>query len=481
MAAEERESFVFEARPTQVRWLVFVLIGLASWLLYLHRYAWGVIKPAFRKENPDLTDTEIGWLDSAFLATYAPGQIPGGLAGDLLGARAVLALSVLGWSLTLAALAGVLGFWLLFGVRAAFGLGQAGAYPAISQVTRRWFPPGVRTSVQGAVTALGRVGGACAPPLIAAFLMAGLGLSWQTALLVIALPGLLLALAFLVLFRNSPRQHPWTNEAEQEVIEADPSRKGEQGASATRESSLRSPTLPARQEETAITEEALRSLTLPARQDPVPRLSLRLTGPAGLSLAMLLVYSFFSTFADMLYVNWIPTFLVEGKGLTLAEMGWFAPLPLLGGAAGGLVGGALNDVLLRRTGRPRWVRSGIACVGKSLAAVLLLASLAVPDGRWVMVLLLACKFFGDWSLSTQWGAITDMAGKNSATLFGVVNAVGSLGGFVAGPLLGQFKQRYGWDGLFLSVVAAYGAAALAWLFIDCTRRLGGAETDRTIA
>jgi MFS family permease len=417
-----------------VRWLVFVLIGLASWLLYLHRYAWGVIRPAFRKENPDLTDTEMGWLDSAFLATYAPGQIPGGLAGDLLGARAVLALSVLGWSLTLAALATVAGFWLLFGTRAAFGLGQAGAYPAVSQVTRCWFPPAVRTSVQGTVTALGRVGGACAPPLIATLLMAGLGLSWQRALLVIALPGVLLSVAFLVLFRNGPREHPWTNETEQELIDA-----GRKDVA---------PVLPG------------------------PRPSLRLTGPAGVSLAMLLVYSFFSTFADMLYVNWIPTFLVEGKELSLAEMGWFAPLPLLGGAAGGVVGGALNDVLLRRTGRPRWVRSGIACTGKSLAAVLLLASLAVPDGRWVMVLLLACKFFGDWSLSTQWGAITDMAGKGSATLFGVVNAVGSVGGFVAGPLLGHLKQKHGWDGLFLGVVVAYALAAGAWLFIDCTRRLG---------
>ena len=53
-------------RPTQVRWLIFSLAGAVSWLLYLHRYSWGVIKPAFRRENPGLTDTEVGWLDSAF-------------------------------------------------------------------------------------------------------------------------------------------------------------------------------------------------------------------------------------------------------------------------------------------------------------------------------------------------------------------------------------------------------------------------------
>jgi sugar phosphate permease len=442
-----------DAAPTRGRWLVFALIGSASWLLYLHRYAWGVVKPAFRAENPDLTDTEVGWLDSAFLATYGVGQVPGGLAGDLLGPRAVLALSVLGWSLTVAALAWTSGFWLLFSVRAAFGVGQAGAYPAVSKVTRNWFPPEVRTSVQGVVTALGRVGGACAPPLVAAVLMAGLGLSWRDALVVIALPGVLLALAFLVVFRNTPDEDLRINRAEWKPVEAT------------------APEVPS--EQVAIRDTVSTSIPT-AHQIPMApprRPSLRLDGRAGASLAMLLTYAFFSTFADMLYVFWIPSFLVEGKGLSNTAMGWFAPLPLLGGAVGGMVGGTLNDVLLTRTGRPRWVRSGIAFTGKFLATVLLLCSLAVPDGRWVMVLLLACKFFGDWSLSTQWGAITDMGGKGAATVFGVVNAVGSLGGFVAGPVLGYLKQRHGWEGLFLGVGVAYLLAALAWLFIDCTRRV----------
>src|SRR2546421_12792056 len=87
------------ARPTCVRWLIFVLACAASWLLYLHRYAWGIIKPAFREQFPDLSDVEIGWLDSAFLATYAVGQIPGGMAGDLFGPRTTLSIMAVGWSL----------------------------------------------------------------------------------------------------------------------------------------------------------------------------------------------------------------------------------------------------------------------------------------------------------------------------------------------------------------------------------------------
>src|SRR5262249_52966643 len=65
-------------RPTRVRWVIFTLSCVTSWLLYLHRYSWGVIKPAFREEHPEYSDTDIGWLDSAFNATYAVGQVPGG-------------------------------------------------------------------------------------------------------------------------------------------------------------------------------------------------------------------------------------------------------------------------------------------------------------------------------------------------------------------------------------------------------------------
>src|SRR5262249_3596703 len=72
-------------RPTRVRWLVFALACAASWLLYLHRYAWGVVRPSLKAEDPELTDLDLGWLDSLFNLTYALGQVPGGLAGDLRG------------------------------------------------------------------------------------------------------------------------------------------------------------------------------------------------------------------------------------------------------------------------------------------------------------------------------------------------------------------------------------------------------------
>lgn len=417
-------------RPTRVRWLIFVLACASSWLLYLHRYSWGLIKPAFRAET-GLSDTELGWLDSAFNAAYGFGQVPGGLAGDWWGPRAILAAITLLWSGAMVGVAWTIGFWQLVGMRVAFGLTQAGAYPILNKVTRNWVPFGIRTSAQGMVASMGRIGGACAPLIFATLLLGIVGLSWRTALLVLACPGVILAALLWYILRNSPREHPWANAAEAELVDGN--------------------------------------------QPPSPsagqKVALHLA-PANLfSLAMMLLYAFASTFQDQLYVYWIPMFLKEGRGLDDTLMGLFTPLPLIGGAIGGILGGVLNDVLIRKTGRRRWVRSGIGCTGKFLAAGLVLLSVQMADGRLAMVVLLAARFFGDWSLPTQWGAITDMSGRAAATVFGLVNMVGAAGGFAAGPILGYLKQHHGWEGLFLGVVAMCLLASVSWLFIDCTRRL----------
>jgi sugar phosphate permease len=428
-------------RPTRVRWLIFGLACTASWLLYVHRYSWGILKPAFRDDYPQFTNEDVGWLDSAFLITYAIGQMPGGMAGDRFGPRATVGIMVFAWSLASVAVAWVSGFWPLVGARAAFGLAQAGAYPVLNKMTRTWFPLATRTAVQGVVTAMGRVGAACAPVIIATFLLAEWDLSWQAALFVLSVPGILLALVWSLVVRDSPRAHPWTNAAEQALLDHDGQAP-----------------MPALAKEAVAVHAAHRP-------------PLQLTAASLASLAMMLVYAFTSTFQDQFYVYWLPSFLREGKHLDNRTMGLFTPLPLLGGAVGGMVGGVLNDVLIRAWGNRRWARVAVAFTGKFTAAALVLVSMTVDDGRWVMVVLLAARVFSDWSLPTQWGAITDMGGRAAGTLFGLVNTVGVLGGFVANPVFGALRDAYDWEGQFVGVAAMCALAAMSWLFIDCTRRL----------
>jgi sugar phosphate permease len=83
----------------------------------------------------------------------------------------------------------------------------------------------------------------------------------------------------------------------------------------------------------------------------------------------------------------------------------------------------------------------------------------------------AARVFNDWSLPTQWAAVTDMGGRAAATLFGIVNTAGAIGGVAAGPIFGYLKQEYGYDGIFYGVAFMCTLAALTWLFIDCEKKL----------
>ena len=261
--------------------------------------------------------------------------------------------------------------------------------------------------------------------------MGWFGLGWRAALIWIAAAGILFAVVFRRLFRDSPGQHPWANEAEKHLIEA-----GEPSPSTTS--------------------------TIKTRFD---------FGTANVvSFSALLVAMFSSAFADILYVYWIPLFLQEDKGLDKSAMGIFASLPLWTSAVGGVVGGVLNDLLIRLRGR-RFARSAVGFTGKFMAAVLVVCSFGVDDGRWIMVVLAGAKFFTDWSQPTMWGTCTDIGGAATGRAFGTVNMVGSFGAFAAGPVLGSIKENFGWGPLFWTIAGAYVISAVCWLVVDATRQM----------
>jgi sugar phosphate permease len=415
-------------RPSRVRWLIFALSCGISGLLYVHRYAWGIVKPAVKQET-GWSDITLGWLDSATSATYAACQVPGGLASDLLGPRRVLAAIILLWSVCLAWIGAARGLPAMIAARLCFGGAQAAAYPALAKVSRSWFPLSIRTTVQGSISASGRIGGACAALVVGTLLMGVLGLDWRQALWTISGLGLLFSATFWLLFRNAPAQHPGCNQAERDLVPAD----------------------------------------LPAVQGARPELIK--TAANAFNFGVFLLHGFTSTFVDMLYQNWVPLFLREEYRLGMKEVGMFTMLPLLGGALGGVCGGALNDAAIRLSGNRRWSRSAVGLSGKVISAGLLAASVSLGDGRLVMAVLFFCKFFTDWSQPTQWATVTDISGRASGTVFGVVNTVGASAGFLAGPLIGYLIQSYGWSRLFYIMAGIYVVSGMCWLFIDCTRPL----------
>jgi nitrate/nitrite transporter NarK len=209
---------------------------------------------------------------------------------------------------------------------------------------------------------------------------------------------------------------------------------------------------------------------------------LRETRPRSLvNLLVLNLQSILSTAADNIFSNWIPMFLVAVHGLNYTKMGLISALPLLGGAIGGVVGGFLNDWLIRATGNRRWSRTGVGLAGKGIAGAVMLIALLFYDSPYVFcAMLFFVKFFADTALTTTWGSVTDIGGRASATVFAFNNSVAGVGSFFAPLLYGWIadQKEWGWPIVFATAAGIYFACALSWLLFDCTIPVIGKREEK---
>jgi hypothetical protein len=120
----------------------------------------------------------------------------------------------------------------------------------------------------------------------------------------------------------------------------------------------------------------------------------------------------------------------------------------------------------------------VGLAGKGSAAVLLGIALVFYGNPIVFALMLiGVKFCADVSLATRWGAVTDIGGRVTATVFATVNAVGIGGPIVGSVVYGRvipqtaagMADAAGWMHVFLIVIAMYVLCALSWLLVNCAR------------
>ena len=157
-------------RPTGVRHVIVFLLTLMSVLLYLDRFCVSFAGD-YIKEDLGLSQTQMSWLlGPFFFLFYALAQVPAGWMSDRFGARLMLSIYVVGWSLFIAQMGLVAGFVLLLVARLMCGITQAGAYPTSGGVISHWIPLSKRATASAWVGLGGRMGGAMAP-ILTAFLM----------------------------------------------------------------------------------------------------------------------------------------------------------------------------------------------------------------------------------------------------------------------------------------------------------------------
>jgi ACS family hexuronate transporter-like MFS transporter len=315
-----------------LRWWIIGLIALATIINYIDRsainYLWPFIHEEFGIPKGE-SKQALAWITIFFSVAYAIGQTVTGKMMDAIGTRIGMAVSIIGWSISIAlhSVARSLAAFSVF--RAMLGISEAGNWPGATKNNAEWFPAKERAIAQGIFGAGASLGSVVAPPVIVALYYA---IGWRATFIVIAVLGIVWLIPWLIVNKATPDKHPWITEEEQKHILSKPV-----------------------QSETKADVKVYTWKQLLQFRNTWGIISSR----------------FFIDPIWWMFITWLPTFLNDQFKLDLKAVGAFAWLPYLFAAIGGLSGGFYSSGLVKRGVNPLRARKRAITIG----AVIMLLSL----------------------------------------------------------------------------------------------------------
>jgi ACS family glucarate transporter-like MFS transporter len=423
------QAVVELARPAilRIRWRIFSFLFGFGLVAYLQQKSLTIAAERMMPEL-NLTHLQIGWLEQAFVLGYAAFQLPGGLFGQRVGARAAFTIfglvAFLAVIMTPAApfwLSGTTLFVALLSAQLLLGFSQGGIFPVSAGVVESWFPVRQWSEVQGLQTAGLGIGAALTPPLIAS-MTATMG--WQSALAWSSSPALLMIGLWYWYARNAPHEHPGITSAELAELDGQP-------------------------ECAAVPAKGRRLRTLFADRNTLL-----------LALSYLAMnYSFY------LLSNWCFLYLIEERHFSSLQSGWLSMGPPLAAAAGAGIGGFLTGRLCTRYGR-FWGFRLVPLLTLPVSAGLLLIAVYTDNPYAAVAALTAC--FGSVELTegAYWATAMTVGRGDTMAVSGIMNTGGNLGGIIGIPIVAYLSGIHAWRLAFIIGSIAAVASALMWLGID---------------
>ncbi len=175
--------------PRNQRYLL-VLLFLVNFLNFYDRQILAVVTEPVRLEW-GLSDTQLGWMSTAFILLYAMAGLPLGRLADTVSRTRLLAGGVAVWS-AFTALTGVAwGYWSMFLARMGVGAGEATCAPAANSLIGDLFPSEQRARAIS-LFMLGLPVGIMVSSVVSGAVAREAG--WRAAFLVAVLPGVFLAI-----------------------------------------------------------------------------------------------------------------------------------------------------------------------------------------------------------------------------------------------------------------------------------------------
>jgi ACS family hexuronate transporter-like MFS transporter len=392
------------AKVRNLRWWIAALLFLSTFINYVDRQTLSVLAPVIQTEL-GISEIQYANILTGFLASYTVMYLGSGLLVDRWGARLALSVFIVWWSLANMSHAFVIGAFSLGVMRFLLGMGESGNFMAAFRAVSEWYPARERALVHGLIQGGAAIGAIVAPPLITAVLSS---YGWRAAFIITGAMGFVW-LAFWLLLYHPPGNHPHITDEERALLCT-----GAAGAQNNSETSAKWSTL--------------------------------LRHP---QIWGLLVSRFLSDPVWWFYLFWLPKYLVNQRGFTMADVGKLAWIPYLAADLGAVFGGWLSGRLIA-SGKP--VLRARLMVMLPLA-LLMPASLAIHriESRNITLALICVVMFAHMAWKTNQNTLTNdifpkrLIGATSGLLaFGT-----GLGGTLFTWLTGHVVASFGYGAIFV--------------------------------
>jgi MFS family permease len=395
---------------------------LAGIVNYLDRSTLSIANHSISQEL-GLSASQMGMLLSAFSLAYAFSQLPIGALLDKFGARAMLGIGMLVWSV--AQLAGGLVNTLqqFLVARVFLGLGEAPQFPAGAKVVSEWFAVRERGGPTGIFVASSTVGPALAPPILTVLM---LSFGWRMMFVIMGIFGIAVALGWYAFYRNRDEVELTPSE----ILYLADGDKAEAGASKMSFAEWKG-------------------------------LFRHRTTWGMLFGFMGVIYMVW------LYLTWLPAYLEHERHLSIARTGWVVSIPYIFGTLGMVSSGYIADGLMKRGMAPIKSRKWPICVGLLGAAAFTIPAAYTPSTVMAVVYISAAMAFINMASGGAWALVSVSIPRHMvASLGSMQNFGGYLGGSLAPVITGVVvDQTHSFVNALLISAAVAFVAALVYMFV----------------
>lgn len=391
------------------RWRIVVLLFFASTINYIDRQVLGILAPQLQ-EQFGWSESDYGFIITAFQMAYAIGLISMGTLLDKIGTRLGFIISITLWSLAGMAHVAARSVFSFALARFSLGIGQSANFPAAVKTVAEWFPKKERALATGVFNSGPNIGAILTPLLIP---LIALNWGWEMAFISTGAIGFIWLIFWMVIYRK-PEINPRLGEEERKYILQD------ELVPETRKLPWKS--IVSYKETWGIC------------------LSRFLTDP---------IWWFF--------LYWLPKFLNTKYGIDLTNIGLPLIVIYLVSIGGSIFGGWMSSYLINRGKNPVASRKLTIFLMSLLVVPIFFASLTA--NLWVAVALISMATFAHQGYAANiFTIVSDIFPKNAVgSVTGLAGFAGAIGGIFFSAAVGLILEYTG------SYYVVFGIASVAYL------------------